>query len=54
MEEVKARDDFIVIYEQSEVNAYYDPDGEWLYSMETITGLDGSEVTTEAVLNRPH
>ena len=53
MERVNAKEDVIIIYEESDVTAVYDPDGEWLYAMETITGLDGPEVTTEAVLNRP-
>ena len=53
METIKSKEDGIIIYEESDVTAVYDPEGQWLYAMETITGLDGPEVTTEAVLNRP-
>ena len=43
----------MVVYEESDVRAIYDPTREWEYSMEKIMGIDEPMVTTQAVLNRP-
>ena len=53
LEKVKRGEEIMVVYEESDVRAIYDPTREWEYSMEKIMGIDEPMVTTQAVLNRP-
>ena len=53
VEKVKRGEEILVIYEESDVRAVYDPTCEWEYTMEKIMGIDEPMVTTQAVLNRP-
>ena len=46
LEKVKRGEAIMVVYEESDVRAIYDPTREWEYSMEKIMGIDEPMVTT--------
>ena len=50
---VQRGEEVIIIYEDNDQIAIYDPAGEWQYSMEKVTGLDEPAVTTTAIMGRP-
>ena len=53
MAEVERGDEFLIFFEGSGQVVIYDPNSEWEYSAESVTGIDEPEVTTTAILNRP-